>query len=62
MSDHTQLPAEQAWRAHKRGCWRCQRQAARWEDGEMTCEPGVQLLIAWHREQEAQPALFEVTP
>ena len=50
----------QAWADHKRYCWRCQRQWRRFEDGDMTCPGGVDLLIAARRAAEAELVLFEV--
>lgn len=48
-------PEQRAWEDHRRSCRRCQRQSKRWEDGEMTCELGVDLFFA---AREAQVTLW----
>lgn len=35
-----------AWETHRKSCRGCQRQWKRFEDGEMTCETGVDLYLA----------------
>jgi hypothetical protein len=53
------VTAQKTWEQHRRSCWHCQREAKRFEDGDMTCQTGVDLLIAARRETETEPALFE---
>jgi hypothetical protein len=55
------MNAEQLWLTHKHGCWHCQREAKHFEDGEMTCQEGVDLLIAFRHDAYEQAALFDAT-
>lgn len=47
-----------AWEEHRRACWHCQREWKRWEEGEMTCDRGVELFLAVQHADADELVLF----
>ena len=56
------MSQQREWLAHKASCWHCKREWKKFEDGDMTCQDGVDLLIAARRAAETELVLFEVPP